>query len=107
MSGTTTAIICEVPTRRLRATWLGGYCSSRTAASTRSRVAAATGRLPVSTCDTVVVLTPDARATSEMLARLAPERRTVLDSLMGTSFAGPPTVAGNVAQSIDLGPVSP
>src|SRR5918995_7387153 len=108
MSGTTTAIIWDVPTRRLRATWLGRYCSARTAASTRSRVAAATGRLPVSTWDTVVVLTPDARATSEMFARLVPERRTDSGSPMGTSL--PRTAGaggGKVAQTIYLSPKGP
>src|SRR4051794_15061635 len=70
MSGRTTATICELPTRRFRATWFGRYLSLRTAFSTRSRVAGATGRLPVSTCETVVVLTPETRATSAIVGRV-------------------------------------
>src|SRR3954447_7747352 len=99
MSGNSTATICELPTRRLRATWLGRYRSSRTAFSTRSRVAAATGRLPVSTWDTVVVLTPEARATSAMVARTAGRTAGRVSVIRGPPFASSSvgTAGGNVA----------
>src|SRR5665647_2986257 len=72
MSGTITAIIWDRRVLRLRATLLGRYPSSRTASRTRSRVAALTGRLPDSTWETVVELTPASRATCPILTRPTP-----------------------------------
>ena len=48
---------------------LGVNCSSRIAAKMRSRVSAATGRLPLMACDTVVLATPARLATSLMVER--------------------------------------
>src|SRR5512147_931599 len=48
---------------------LGEYCSSRMALKMRSRVAGATGRLPLIACETVVLATPAFRATSLMVGR--------------------------------------
>src|SRR4051794_6615373 len=72
MSGTITAIICDRRGRRLRATLLGREPRSLTAWRAPSCVAAPTGRLPDSTCDTVVELTPARRATWAIVTRSAP-----------------------------------
>ncbi len=48
--------------------------------STRRRVSAETGRLPESTCDTVVLLTPAAAATAWIVTVLAPARLSCVPS---------------------------
>src|SRR5450756_25894 len=57
--------------RRLRASMLGVYCRSSIAWRTRATVSGCTGRLPFSTCDTVVDETPARSAMSRILAILA------------------------------------
>ncbi len=48
---------------------LGEYCRSSIALKMRSRVAGATGRLPLMACETVVLATPARWATSLMVGR--------------------------------------
>ena len=57
-----------LPARR-RAMGLGEYCKSCIALKMRSRVAGATGRLPLMACETVVLATPARLATSLIVGR--------------------------------------
>src|SRR5512143_1920993 len=67
--GNTSAIVwLGLPARR-RAMGLGEYCRSPIALKMRSRVAGATGRLPLMACETVVLATPARLATSLMVGR--------------------------------------
>jgi hypothetical protein len=62
-------MVSERPRARLRAARLGTYPSSAATSLTRLRVAGSTRPLPLSECDTVVIDTPAAWATSATVTR--------------------------------------